>query len=178
GGTPDILGAIRLGLVFKMKQVLGSAEVLAFKTLLLAELGLSTLRSNPRIALIGDTGRKRLPIFSFLVRYGGRFLHHNFVCALLNDIFGIQARAGCQCAGPYHIKLLGVQLRDESMITQQLEGHGVGIIKPGSCRFSLAFFMSDAEVQYILDAVMFVADHGARFLPLYEYDVETAEWTH
>ena len=45
----------------------------------------------------------RLPVFSFLVRHppSGLFLHHNFVSALLNDLFGIQARGGCSCAGPY-----------------------------------------------------------------------------
>ena len=35
-----------------------------------------------------------LPIFSFLIRKGHRFLHHNFVCALLNDLFGVQSRGG------------------------------------------------------------------------------------
>ena len=35
---------------------------------------------------------RKLPIFSFLIRCKDRFLHHNFVCALLNDLFGIQAR--------------------------------------------------------------------------------------
>ncbi|VEL39477.1 unnamed protein product [Protopolystoma xenopodis] len=36
------------------------------------------------------------------------FLHHNFVCSLLNDLFGIQARGGCACAGPYALDLLGI----------------------------------------------------------------------
>ena len=51
---------------------------------------------------------KHLPIFSFLIKCGERFLHYNFVCALLNDIFGIQSRGGCQCAGPYAQRLLGM----------------------------------------------------------------------
>ena len=29
------------------------------------------------------------------------YLHYNFVAAVLNDVYGIQARGGCQCAGPY-----------------------------------------------------------------------------
>ena len=35
----------------------------------------------------------RLPVLSFLVRHPetGAFLHHNFVCAVLNDLFGVQA---------------------------------------------------------------------------------------
>lgn len=39
----------------------------------MTELGLSVLRSNPRIVLLGDTGRPRLPVFSFLVRHGDRY---------------------------------------------------------------------------------------------------------
>ena len=42
--------------------------------------------------LLGNPNLPRLPILSFLVRHPGTgmFLHHNFVCAVLNDLFGIQ----------------------------------------------------------------------------------------
>jgi hypothetical protein len=30
--------------------------------------------------------------------------------ALLNDLFGIQSRGGCSCAGPYGHRLLGIDL--------------------------------------------------------------------
>ena len=59
--------------------------------------------NTSNLVLLGSTSAPRLPIFSFLVRHpiAGVFLHHNYVCALLNDLFGIQARGGCACAGPY-----------------------------------------------------------------------------
>ena len=59
--------------------------------------------SSNSLVLLGSTLVPRLPIFSFLIRHpiAGVFLHHNYVCALLNDLFGIQARGGCACAGPY-----------------------------------------------------------------------------
>jgi hypothetical protein len=41
---------------------------------------------------IAVSGSKHLPVFSFLIRHGARFLHHNYVCALLNDLFGVQSR--------------------------------------------------------------------------------------
>ena len=46
---------------------------------------------------------RRLPIFSLLVNHedSGRIVHHNFISVLLNDLYGIQARGGCACAGPY-----------------------------------------------------------------------------
>lgn len=33
------------------------------------------------------------------------------------------------------------------------------------------------KAKYILDAVMFVADHGASFLPLYDADINSSNWT-
>ena len=64
---------------------------------------LAALSSSSNLVLLGSTLVPRLPIFSFLIRHpiAGVFLHHNYVCALLNDLFGIQARGGCACAGPY-----------------------------------------------------------------------------
>lgn len=69
------------------------------------------IRTIPEVILLGNGlhSMRRIPIFSFMVRHPrGTFLHHNFVCAILNDVFGIQARAGCGCAGPYAEDVLGL----------------------------------------------------------------------
>ncbi len=66
------------------------------------------LASHPNIVLLcrrhaasapGDVLGRHLPLFSLLIRSGSRFLHFNLVCALLNDLFGVQTRGGCMCAG-------------------------------------------------------------------------------
>ena len=59
---------------------------------------------------MGNTKLERLPIFTFLIKHeqSGFYLHHNFVTRLLNDLFGIQTRSGCACAGPYAEYLLGI----------------------------------------------------------------------
>ncbi|KAJ1487475.1 hypothetical protein T484DRAFT_3629319 [Baffinella frigidus] len=41
---------------------------------------------------------------------GVKSLHHNFVVALLNDLFGIQSRGGCSCAGPYGMDLYHIDV--------------------------------------------------------------------
>ena len=66
-------------------------------------LALSHLKDSPNLIILGKRLSGRLPIFSFVVQHpdSGRLLHHNFICAVLNDVFGIQARGGCACAGPY-----------------------------------------------------------------------------
>ena len=55
------------------------------------------------LVLLGSRSVQRLPIFSFLIKHldSGLYLHHNFVSSLLSDLFGIQTRGGCACAGPY-----------------------------------------------------------------------------
>ena len=55
---------------------------------------------------IGPTSSDRLPVFSlmFSAPQTGLFLHHNYASALLNDLFGIQSRGGCACAGQLMVK--------------------------------------------------------------------------
>ena len=67
-------------------------------------------KGTDSLVLLGNMNVPRLPIFSFLIRHPetGLFLHHNFICTVLNDVFGIQARGGCACAGPYAEDLLGI----------------------------------------------------------------------
>ena len=41
------------------------------------------------------------------------------------------------------------------------------VLRPGYSRFSLPFWLSQEEIDYVLDAVLFVAEHGWKFLPVY-----------
>ncbi|KAH7462614.1 uncharacterized protein KRP23_13632 [Phytophthora ramorum] len=43
---------------------------------------------------------------------------------------------------------------------------------------SFPYFADEEEVAYILEAVNFVADHGWKFLPQYEYDPHNGSWRH
>lgn len=55
---------------------------------------------------------------------------------------------------------------------------GTYYFRPGFTRFSLPYFMSDEEADFVLDAVRFVSTYGWAFLPLYAYDANTGEWRH
>ena len=101
GGTPAIVESIRAGLVFNLKDSI-SADWIMQREEALVQRAYSKWLDVPELILLGSTCVPRLSIFSFLIRHPptGYFLHHNFVCALLNDLFGIQARGGCACAGP------------------------------------------------------------------------------
>uniref|UniRef100_H3H415 Aminotransferase class V domain-containing protein n=1 Tax=Phytophthora ramorum TaxID=164328 RepID=H3H415_PHYRM len=178
GGTPDILGSIRLGLAFALKQRVGTKKIMTQERRHVKRAR-ESFSGNTHIVLLGrhTDDVDQLPVFSMLIRYGDRFLHHNFVCALLNDLFGVQARGGCQCAGPFGARLLGVN-REHTIALGNAVIEKDEAIKPGVVRMSFPYFADDAEVEYILDAVHFVADHGWKFLPQYDFDVHSAAWRH
>ena len=104
-------------------------------------------------------------------------LHPRFVTVLLNDLFGVQSRAGCSCAGPYGHRLLGITGETAERYRTAVRGGAHGV-KPGWCRVGFHVTMDDAEADYLIAAVAFVARHGERFLPLYHFAVETGAWTH
>ncbi len=134
---------------------------------------------DDNIEILGNPdAAQRVGIISFNIRDDrGRYLHHKFVTALLNDLFGIQSRAGCSCAGPYGHRLLNIDLdRSERYRSVVQEGH-CGM-KPGWCRVGLHWVMDDAEADFVIDAVHFVAAQGHRFLSLYNFDLCTGTWSH
>jgi selenocysteine lyase/cysteine desulfurase len=161
GGTPNILGDVRAGLAFAVKDLLEPERILAHE-LRLAEAAVTRLSSHRRLRFLGPTERPRLPILSFNVEG----LHQELVSALLDHLFGIQARAGCSCAGPYGHRLLGID-EDRSTRYRRLIQAGLLGVKPGWVRISVPYYASQADVEYLLSAVETVADVGEAFVPLY-----------
>ena len=177
GGTPAIVEAIRAGLVFQLKQAVGVPAIRAREEYFLRR-AIESWRANPNIEILGNVAAERLSIVSFVVRRpGGRYLHHNFVVALLNDLFGIQSRGGCSCAGPYGHRLLGIDIERSHRFEQEIVAGCEGI-KPGWVRISFNYFISPAVFAYLLDAVQFVATHGWAFLPEYRFDPYHGLWRH
>ncbi|MDH3308013.1 MAG: aminotransferase class V-fold PLP-dependent enzyme [Acidimicrobiia bacterium] len=176
GGTPAIVESIRAGLVFQLKAAVGTERIRALEEDFIRR-AIRSWQQNPNIQILGNPDADRLSIVSFVVRHGDRYLHHNFVVALLNDLFGIQSRGGCSCAGPYGHNLLGIDLATshdyEREILRGCEG-----IKPGWVRVNFNYFISEATFDFIVQAVHMVADQGWRLLPCYTFDAHSAVWRH
>ncbi|MCC2033738.1 aminotransferase class V-fold PLP-dependent enzyme [Microbacterium allomyrinae] len=176
-GTPAIIESIRAGLVFALKDEVGVDTIRELEHGFLARAREAWQR-HPSIQILGNPGADRLSIVSFVItRPGGRYLHHNVVVAILNDLFGIQARGGCSCAGPYGHRLLGIDLDRSHEFEREIEGGCEGI-KPGWVRVSFNYFLSDAVFDYIVDAVSLVADHGYKLVPRYRFSPDTGLWRH
>ena len=131
----------------------------------------------PGLEVLGDLRARRLSIVSFVIRHGDRYLHHDFVVALLNDLFGIQSRGGCSCAGPYGHRLLGIDLETSHEFEREIT-HGCEGIKPGWVRVNFNYFISETVFRFILDAVELVARHGWRLLPHYRFEPASGLWRH
>ena len=175
-GTPAIVGSIRAGLVFALKEQVGG-EAIRRREHELARRALASLRGNPKIEILGSTDLDRLAIVSFSVRHAGRRLHANFVVALLSDLFGIQARSGCFCAGPYLHRLHPISDRWSARMQAEAAKGNLGAMLSFT-RVSFNYFMSEAVLDYILDAVHLIAEHGWKLLPLYRFDPATGLWHH
>lgn len=201
-GTPNVTGIIRVGLAFLLKrQVELSYNQLAKQDPSLARsmedlecteysrVNAYLREHAPNLVLLGsDDGGRNLPIFSFLIRFGERFLHYNYVCALLNDVFGIQSRGGCQCSGPYSQKLLGLTHKGDdgnevpNLLNEEIEAALVKykehaeLLRPGYTRLSLPFKgLHSVEVDYILHALVWIAKNGWILLCQYRCNHKTGE---
>jgi selenocysteine lyase/cysteine desulfurase len=177
GGTPAIVESIRAGLVFQLKEAVGIDVIRAHEEHYLRR-AVTAWQAEPNIEILGNLEAERLSIVSFVVRAPSkRHLHHNFVVTLLNDLFGIQSRGGCSCAGPYGHRLLGIDLERshefESEISVGCEG-----IKPGWVRVNFNYFISETAFEYVVSAVQLVARHGWRMLGEYTFDTASGLWHH
>ncbi|KAK6150728.1 hypothetical protein DH2020_015660 [Rehmannia glutinosa] len=202
-GTPQIIQKIRAALAFWIKEYIGYKAIETQEKNYIGR-ALKRLVPNPHICILGNTTAKRQAILSFLIystmnsstlankideqeKIGldlwretgntiGKPLHGPFVAKLLNDLFGIQARGGCACAGPYGHRLLNVD-EPRSLAFRSVIEKGYAGIKPGWTRVSFPYYMSEEEFEFILAAIEFIAIYGQRFLSWYHFSWRTGAWT-
>ena len=173
-GTPAIVENIRAGMVFALKARMGDDAGAAREEQLTGQLD-ALLAAAPNVELLSPSGARRLGIYSFNIRAGDRLLHHNFVVALLNDLFGIQARGGCSCAGPYGHDLLGIDSAT-AWAHERAVARGHSAFRPGWARLGVTWFFDDQTVSRSGAAISFVAERGLSILPAYKLDSRSGVW--
>eukprot|EP00668_Euglena_longa_P012856 GGOE01015352.1.p1 GENE.GGOE01015352.1~~GGOE01015352.1.p1 ORF type:complete len:1036 (+),score=210.65 GGOE01015352.1:55-3162(+) len=181
GGTPDVLGSVRAGCAFHVRSMAGPTTIECIDHTLSSQF-LNSLAAIPNLTVLGPAIdiAPRLPIASVVIRTPWdqhRYLHHSFLCAVLNDVFGIQVRGGCMCAGPYSLRLLGIPNTTAQEFETELASKNNEPIRPGYVRVSLQSTTS-SELQYIVEALEQVASHGWALLPQYRFSSRTGEWRH
>jgi predicted DCC family thiol-disulfide oxidoreductase YuxK len=177
GGTPAIVESIRAGLAMQLKSAVGTETIRRHEERLL-ERAMRVWQANPAIEVLGRAQAERLAIVSFVVRpVGARVIHHNLVVALLNDLYGVQARGGCSCAGPYGHRLLGISDEDSLAYSEAVAAGWEGL-KPGWTRVNLNYFLPDPVADFVIEAVDRVAREDWRLIEDYRFEPGTGLWRH
>ena len=177
-GTPGVLQMMKAALAFEVKNRVG-IKTIEHREQELLERVFTAWESNSGIEILGNPDpKKRIGIVSFNIKDPREnYLHPKFVTVLLNDLFGIQSRAGCSCAGPYGHRLLNIDNdtseRFRSWITKGYQG-----IKPGWCRVGFHYSMDDIQADYVIQAIDFIAQRGYLFMDDYHFDIHTGAWIH
>jgi selenocysteine lyase/cysteine desulfurase len=171
-GTPNVVGDIRAGLVFALKDHVGQAWIDAVHDRWMAKA--AHLRDVAGVQMLGRDDITRLPILAFRLRNGaGGFIHQQLATRMLSDLSGVQARGGCACAGPYVHRLLGIGARESAQLRAAILS-GREIDKPGFVRLNLCWAAPEAEVDAILTAITELAEHAPQYLAQYQADPATA----
>lgn len=173
-GTPAIIEAIRAGLVIKLQQDVGVERIELLEQEKVSS-AIAFINELDNVEILGNTDVERISIFSLRFRHGEFDLHHGFVTSLFNDLFGIQMRGGCSCAGPYGHYLLNIDQHHSNQISRLVD-EGYGCMKPGWVRFNLNYFISSNELDYILQAIRLVSEYGYKLLPYYKLDENSGIW--
>ena len=178
-GTPNIVGAIRLGIMLAARSKIPH-DFLIQKDEKYNHLFVQELKDVENLYILHGNylkNRPHIPIYSIMISYDGKFLHPNFVSAVLNDFFGVQTRPGCSCAPNYGRFLLGFD-KNKNMVDymRKIIDDGNGIFKPGYVRLNLTYFYPEYIIRYIIKCIKFVCQYAHCFLGLYNYDIKSGDF--
>jgi len=152
GGTPNIIGIIKLQKVFDLfeqyEDVISHNEKIITSYIHNELTKIANKYKNIKFIFPNKSTDHRLPIIALAIDD----MHYNYIVVLLNDFFGIQTRGGISCCG-----IFGDLIKKKYNID-------------GWCRISFHWTMKPTEINYILYAVKFVAKYGNLFKNYYKYD--------
>ncbi|MCG8698239.1 MAG: aminotransferase class V-fold PLP-dependent enzyme [Bacteroidales bacterium] len=172
GGTPGFLQSIRTALCINLKNKMGVANIIDSEMYLL-DIAFKGLKSIKGVKILAENILNRLGIISFYIEG----IHYNLVVQLLNDLYGIQVRGGCACAGTYGHFLLEVSYERSLEITDKIS-HGDLSEKPGWIRWSLHPTTTVEEVNVFLEAVEEVVKNYKNYEKYYKYSSATNSFRH
>lgn len=172
GGTPGFLQAIKIALSIKLKEQMGIKNILE-REHELNDIIFNKLSKIKNLTMLASEHTDRLGVFSFYIENA----HYNLVVKLLNDRFGVQTRGGCSCAGTYGHYLLHVDQLSSKAIEQKIL-EGCLMERPGWIRMSIHPTMTNAEIEFICDAIEQVSINVNEWQKDYTYNALKNEFVH
>ncbi|WP_236023959.1 aminotransferase class V-fold PLP-dependent enzyme [Flavobacterium flabelliforme] len=172
GGTPGFLQTIKIALSIQLKEKMGVSNIIN-REHELNEIIFEKLSKIPNLTILASEHKDRLGIFSFYITDA----HFNLIVKLLNDRFGVQTRGGCSCAGTYGHFLLNVDQQTSKSIEKRIL-EGCMLERPGWIRMSIHPTMTNAEINFVCDAITDVAKNFKIWELDYRYDAFRNDYVH
>lgn len=172
GGTPGFLQTIKTALSIKLKEQMGVTNILEREHELIDTI-FKKLQPISNINILAGQHQDRLGVISFYIDD----LHYNLGVKLLNDRFGIQTRGGCSCAGTYGHFLLHVDQQTSKELTNEIS-IGDLVRKPGWIRMSIHPTTTNAEMDYVCESIIALANNHKDWAKDYEYSKCNNEFIH
>jgi selenocysteine lyase/cysteine desulfurase len=169
-GSPNVVGAVAMHAAIERLQQLGGMSKVSAHERALTEYALQRLAEVPGLRLLGPaTASRRVGALSFTVRDVSPFL----VAAILACEWGVAVRAGCFCAHPGVIHLLGLPAADVAVLQARVRAHDK-VDMPGAVRASLALYNTRADVDVLVDGLRAIVD--GRYRGTYRADAASGEY--
>ena len=172
GGTPGFLQTIKAAMAIRLKEAMGYENILNREEELL-EYAFARFDKIPNAKVLLGQNRHRLAAISFNIEEA----HYNLITRLLNDLYGVQVRGGCACAGTYGHLLFNIDRKKSKHIVDEIE-HGNLSEKPGFVRMSLHPTTTNDELKTIMDAIDDIAKNYNKYAESYRYDEHSNEFFH
>ena len=172
GGTPAFLQTIKAAMCMQLKDEMGVKNIQKREKEIL-EFIWTSLEGLSNLHILASEHKQRLGVISFYIDG----LHYNLGVKMLNDRFGIQTRGGCSCAGTYGHYLLNVTKEHSKNITDQIN-IGDCSTKPGWIRLSIHPTHTNAEIEFIINALKELTKNHQRWRGDYEIDLTTGNLKH
>ncbi|MDP8219916.1 MAG: aminotransferase class V-fold PLP-dependent enzyme [Candidatus Stygibacter frigidus] len=179
-GTPGILQALRVSLAMDLKEKVGLTNIEAIEKYFMKRF-YEELVDEDNIEFLGETDPdKKVGIIPFNIKFEdeGKIIHPKFATKLLNDLFGIQTRAGCSCAGPYGHLIMHIERELSERYMKVIQAKHLAGLKPGWIRLNIHYILSEEEFEYTINAIRFISRNAVKFLGQYNFDIYTGEWNH
>lgn len=171
GGTPPFLQGIKVAMCVRLKEEMGVENILKREDEIL-HIIFERFSKMKNVEILEGNIKKRLGVISFIVNGA----HYNLIVKILNDRFGIQTRGGCSCAGTYGHMLMHVNKASSYEILNSIHS-GDLLCKPGWIRLSVHPIMTNAEIDFIMNAIELTASHYQEWMKDYRYDRESGEYS-
>lgn len=171
GGTPDIIGIIKFGRVLALKQQYQNYIIEREKKII--DQANHRFLQMRHLRVLGPT--KTLNRLSIYALYFPN-MHYNLVVTLLSDLYGIQVRGGVNCTSMYK-QLLHISDKEIEKIYKTMNDKKMGIPETiGWVRVSLAWYLSDNSLKYILDAIDGISGDYNKYKRHYKFNKHINRW--